>query len=262
MKNKYLNGNLAIVFLALLTVLRFYISWREGESMSDPIICFVVLALIVICRTLATKLENKQGRAKLRKFFGNMTVILGIAVIGFLITGICSRPYSYSEEVKGYNEVVSSFDEMPTMAEIEKSVGAEYYTYNKKNESNSATAIIQYDAEGYWKKLLDLHKYGEGNVTVMVGSKNPEFDGYKFIAVDSVGSVKFEHLILIGINGSERKIAYICYNNLSYNDPLTKDVPGGGTMSRSDITLKSFIEHRCGWIRHNRVKEKSLSEKN
>lgn len=262
MKNKYLNGNLAIAFLALLTVLRFYISWREGESMSDPIVCFAGLALIVICRTLATKLEDKQEGTGLRRLFGNMTVILGIALICFLTIGICSRLYSYSEEAKDYNEVVSSFDEMPTMAEIEKSVGAEYYTYNKKNESNSATAIIQYDAEGYWKKLLDLHKYGEGNVIVMVGSKNPEFDGYKFIAVDSVGSVKFEHLILIGINGSERKIAYICYNNLSYNDPLTEYVPSGRTMSRSDITLKSFIEHRCGWIRYNRVKEKALSEKN
>lgn len=85
MKNKYLNGNLAIVFLALLTVLRFYISWREGESMSAPIICFVVLALIVICRTVATKLENKQGRATLRKFFGNMTVIFGNSAYMFLV---------------------------------------------------------------------------------------------------------------------------------------------------------------------------------
>lgn len=255
MKNKYLSGNLVIAVLAILTAVRFYICWQRNEDLFPSIFCLVLFALVVIFRTLVMRLGDKIESKRLRTFFGSMAVILGIAVLTFSVYGICSRPYSYSEEAKDYNEVVSSFSEMPTMAEIEKSAGAEYYTYNRENVSKSATAIIQYNAEGYWKKLLDLHKYGDGDVIVMVGSKNPELDGYKFIAVDSVGSVKFEHLILIGTNGSERKIAYICYNNLTYDDPLTEYVSSGRTVSRRDISLKSFIEYKCGWGRHNRTSD-------
>ena len=107
------------------------------------------------------------------------------------------------------------------------------------------------------EKAVGFTQVRRGQCARYAGPKNPEFDGYKFIAVDSVGSVKFEHLIIIGINGSERKIAYICYNNLTYDNPLTNDWDQIG-----EISLKSFIERKCGWIRHNRVKEKALSEKN
>lgn len=49
---------------------------------------------------------------------------------------------------------------MPTIEEIRKSGGSEFYTFNRENGSDSATAIIQYNTETYQKKLLEVHKYG------------------------------------------------------------------------------------------------------
>ena len=259
MNNKYLSGNLMIAVLAILSCVGLYICWKKGENLIIPLVSLGLIPLIIVLRTLVMKFEGNNEKETKSTALSFLIIVLGIAVIYSSITCIGSRPYRYSENVGSYVQTVAGFPEMPTIEEIRKSGGSEFYTFNRENGSDSATAIIQYDGESYWKKLLELYdKYGYGDTLIYdYDQERGQFtlDGYAFILVDNSRTINFEKSVLIGRNGSERKIAYICYENKSYDDPLVEYQSAGRSFRKRIISMESFVRKKCGWDKHIREKE-------
>lgn len=259
MNNKYLSGNLMIAVLAILSCIGLYMRWSRGEDITDSLVSLGLIVLIAILSTVTMKIEKDKKKDILRVVLAGLMMFSGMAVIIISVIGICSRTAVYSEDTKLYSEITAGFSEMPTIEEIEKSEGSEFYTYTRENFSDSATAIIQYDAESYWKKLLELYdKYGYGDTLIYDFDKERgqfTHDGYVFILVDNSRTINFEKSVLIGRNGSERKIAYICYANKSYDDPLVEYQSAGRTFRRKIISMESFVNGKCGWKRHKTEQE-------
>lgn len=259
MNNKYLSGNLMIAVLAILSCVGLYMRWSRGEDISSSLVSLGLIVIIAILSTVTMKIENDKKKDMLRIVLTGLMMVFGIAVIIISLGNICSRPSVYSEDAELYSEITADFSEMPTIEEIKKTDGSEFYTFNRENGSDSATAIIQYDGESYWKKLLELYdKYGYGDTLIYdYDQERGQFtlDGYAFILVDNSRTINFEKSVLIGRNGSERKIAYICYENKSYDDPLVEYQSAGRSFRKRIISMESFVRRKCGWDKHIREKE-------
>lgn len=261
MNNKYLGGNLILAVLAILSCVGLYMRWSRGEDITDSLVSLGLIVIIAILSTVTMKIENDKKKDMLRIILSGLMMVFGMVVIIISVVSICSRTAVYSENAELYSEITADFSEMPTIEEIKKSEGSEFYTYTREGFKDSATAIIQYDAESYLKKLLELYdKYGYGDTLIYdYDQERGQFtlDGYVFILVDDSRTINFEKSVLIGRKGSERKIAYICYENKSYDDPLVKYQSAGRSFRKRIISMESFVSGECGWERH---KKEQLTE--
>lgn len=77
------------------------------------------------------KFEGNNEKETKSTALSFLIIVLGMAVIYSSITCIGSRPYRYSENVESYVQTVAGFSEMPTIEEIRKSGGSEFYTFNR-----------------------------------------------------------------------------------------------------------------------------------
>ena len=246
-----------IAVLAILSCVGLYICWEKGENLIIPLVCLGLIPLIIVLRTLVMKFEGNNEKETKSTALSFLIIVLGIAVIYSSITCIGSRPYRYSENVESYVQTVAGFSEMPTIEEIRKSDGSEFYTFNRENGSDSATAIIQYNTETYQKKLLEVHKYGQGDTVYYPNAERGSFtlEGYRFILIDNSREDPFDNLMLIGVNDTERKIAYICFLNLTIDDPLVYYKRSYRYTSKEIISMETFVREKCGWKRHKTERE-------
>lgn len=241
-----------IAVLAVLSCVGLYICWKKGENLIIPLVSLGLIPLIIVLRTLVMKFEGNNEKETKSTALSFLIIVSGIAVIYSSITCIGSRPYRYSENVESYVQTVAGFPEMPTIEEIRKSGGSEFYTFNRENGSDSATAIItaiiQYNTETYQKKLLEVHKYGQGDTVYYPNAERGSFtlEGYRFILIDNSREDPFDKLMLIGVNDTERKIAYICFSNLTIDDPSVYYKRSYKYTSKEIISMESFVRRKCG----------------
>lgn len=246
-----------IAVLAILSCVGLYMCCGRGEDISSSLVSLGLIVIIAILSTVTMKIENDKKKDMLRIVLAGLMMVFGIAVIIISLGNICSRPSVYSEDAELYSEITADFSEMPTIEEIRKSGGSEFYTFNRENGSDSATAIIQYNTETYQKKLLEVHKYGQGDTVYYPNAERGSFtlEGYRFILIDNSREDPFDKLMFIGVNDTERKIAYICFSNLTIDDPLVYYKRSYRYTSKEIISMESFVRRKCGWDKHIREKE-------
>lgn len=255
MKNERLSGNLMLILLTVFVGVGMYTQIKRDESLDLPLVSVGCIVLIIIINAIIEKVSIKK------KWIANtlamFTILFGFLATSFTIAVIASPQPKYIENAALYNETVEGFSDMPRLSDIDDAIDVQYYTFNREKRSKSATVIIQYDAATYWKNVADLSKYGEGDTLTYTypsaerGSFN--YDGYKFIIVDSSRSTVFEKVVFIGINNADKKIAYICFGNLTDEDPMLEYSASGRAVSVRVQSMDSFIKS-CGWERHKAEK--------